>query len=96
MTILDLLAAAGGPTSQAWVKKILIVNIGPKLETQSSTFNLVKFSRTGDLKMLPTLREGDVVYVPNYEEDDKKRFTLLLQNLANIALIISSAGNLKI
>jgi protein involved in polysaccharide export with SLBB domain len=95
MTILDLLSAAGGPTSQAWVKKILIVNIGPKLETKSSTFDLMKFSRTGDLKMLPTLREGDVVYVPNNEEDDKKRLAELLQNLANVALIVSSAGTLK-
>ena len=96
MTILDLLSAAGGPTSQAWVKKILIVNIGPKLETKSSTFDLMKFSRTGDLNMLPTLREGDVVYVPNNEENDKKRFAELLQNLANVALIISSSGSLKL
>jgi protein involved in polysaccharide export with SLBB domain len=90
MTILDLLSAAGGPTSGAWVTKILIVNIGPKLESKTSVFDLMKFSRTGDLRMLPTLREGDVVYVPNNMEDDKKRFAELLQNLANIVLIIST------
>lgn len=94
MTILDLLSAAGGPTSQAWVQKILIVNVGPKLETKSSVFDLLKFSRTGNMMMLPALREGDVVYVPNNQEDDKKRFGLVLQNIANVALIISSAGSI--
>jgi protein involved in polysaccharide export with SLBB domain len=93
MTILDLLSAAGGPTSQAWVKKILIVNIGPNLQTKTSVFDLMKFSRTGDLRMLPALREGDVVYIPNNMEDDKKRFAELLQNLANIVLIITSVRN---
>lgn len=91
MTILDLLSAAGGPTSQAWVKKILVVNVGPNLETKTSVFDLIKFSRSGDLRLLPTIREGDVIYVPNNQEDDKRRFAELLQNLANIALIISSS-----
>ena len=89
MTLLDLLSAAGGPTSAAMVTKILIVNIGPKLEARSSTFDMMKFSRTGDMRMLPTIREGDVIYVPNNNEDNKKRFAELLTNLANIALIIS-------
>lgn len=96
MTILDLLAAAGGPTGQALVSKILVVNMGTKLETQSSIFNLLKFSKTGDLRMLPALREGDVIYVPNNEEDFRKQFTLALQNIANVALIVSSLGGLKL
>ena len=95
MTILDLLSAAGGPTNQAWVKRILIVNIGPNLETKSSVFDLMTFSRTGNLAMLPTLREGDMVYVPNDQEDEKKRLALALQNLANVALIVSSVGIIK-
>lgn len=95
MTILDLLSTAGGPTSQAWVSKILIVNIGPDMQSKTSVFDLMKFSRTGNLTMLPTLREGDVVYVPNNLEDDKKRFAELLQNIANIVLIISSGRNIS-
>lgn len=95
MTILDLLAAAGGPTSGAWVQRILIVNVGPKMETKSSVFDLLQFSRTGNMGMLPTLREGDVVYIPNNQEDEKKRMALVLQNIANVALIISSAGSIK-
>jgi protein involved in polysaccharide export with SLBB domain len=95
LTVLDLLAAAGGPTSQALVTKILVVNMGTGMETKASTFNLLKFSRTGDVRLLPTLREGDVIYVPNNEEDAKKKLALLLQNLANAAIIISQLGSLN-
>lgn len=95
LTILDLLAAAGGPTNQALVKKILVVNMGTGMETKASTFNLLKFSKTGDVRLLPTLREGDVIYVPNNEEDAKKQFTIMMQNLANAAIIVSQLGTLN-
>lgn len=95
MTILDLLTAAGGPTQEAWVRKILIVNIGPDMESKSSVFDLMKFSRTGDLRMLPALREGDVIYVPNNSENDLKKFNDTIQILANLALILSYGSNLN-
>lgn len=96
MTILDLLSAAGGPTTSALVSKILVVNMGTKLETQATTFNLLKFSKSGDLSMLPALREGDVIYVPNNDEDFRKQFAQALQNIANAAVIVSAIGGLKI
>ncbi|MFA6303652.1 MAG: SLBB domain-containing protein [Legionella sp.] len=96
MTILDLLAAAGGPTTQALVSKILVINMGTKLETQASTFNLLKFSKSGDLSMLPALREGDVIYVPNNDEDFRKQFAQVLQNLANAAVLISAFNGFKV
>lgn len=69
MTILDLLAEAGGTTSDALVKKITIVNMSC-CKTQARTFNLLRFSKTAALKDLPVLREGDTVYVPN-EKDSR-------------------------
>ncbi|MEP3629688.1 MAG: SLBB domain-containing protein [Hyphomicrobiales bacterium] len=64
MTILDLLAEAGGPTSAALQKKIVVVNLS-KSRDQARTFNLIKFAKTGDISMLPVVRAGDTVYVPD-------------------------------
>lgn len=64
MTILDLLAEAGGPTSDAYVKKILVVNV-ECCENQARRFNLIKFGKTGDFSKLPVLRAGDTIYIPN-------------------------------
>lgn len=63
MTILDLLAEAGGPTSDALVKKILIVNVSC-CKSKSRKFNLLKFSKTANMKKLPVLRVGDTIYIP--------------------------------
>ena len=64
MTILDLLAEAGGPTNGALQKKIVVVNLS-KSRDQARTFNLIKFAKTGDINMLPVVRAGDTVYVPD-------------------------------
>lgn len=67
MTILDLLAEAGGTNGDALVKKISIVNLSC-CKDQARTFNLVKFSKTGNFASLPVLREGDTIYVPNKKD----------------------------
>lgn len=67
MSILDLLAEAGGPTKIALQDKIIIIsNSGG--ERESRTFDLVAFAQTGDFTKLPVLRAGDTVYLPNKEE----------------------------
>ncbi|WP_310620826.1 SLBB domain-containing protein [Flexibacterium corallicola] len=64
MTILDLLAEAGGPTSNALVEKILVVNLSC-CRDQAQLFDLLDFAKRGDMKDLPVVREGDTVYVPD-------------------------------
>ncbi|WP_096086000.1 SLBB domain-containing protein [Agaribacterium haliotis] len=67
MTILDILAEAGGPTGEAHVKKILVVNLSC-CKNEARSFNLLKFGKTGDFSKLPILRVGDTIYVPNRED----------------------------
>ncbi len=64
MTLLDLLAEAGGQTENALVEKITVVSKSC-CETQARTFDLDEFGRTGDFRLLPVLRAGDTVYVPS-------------------------------
>ena len=73
MTILDLLAEAGGPTGDAYQEKIVVVNLANGNE-QARVFNLVGFAKTGDIKKLPVVRAGDTVYVPNAEQSEWKIF----------------------
>ncbi|MEO1067319.1 MAG: SLBB domain-containing protein, partial [Pseudomonadota bacterium] len=67
MTILDLLAEAGGPTGNALQRKIVVVNISASRD-QARTFDLIKFAKTGDTSRLPIVRAGDTVYVPDKSE----------------------------
>lgn len=64
MTLLDLLAEAGGPTDGAYLKKIVVVN-SSRLETRSVSFNLIRFLKKPDPTELPVLRAGDTLFIPD-------------------------------
>lgn len=90
MTILDLLAQAGGPKESAYLEKITVVNVSC-CQNQARTFDLIAFSKTANLHNLPVLRAGDTVYIP--EESDSLVYKLrtglkdVFQVAATVALI---------
>lgn len=87
MSILDLLAEAGGPTPEALQSRIVVVNMG--VETKASYFNLLKFARTADHKRLPVVRAGDTVYVPDKAQSHWAQFMGVVRDAAQIAGILA-------
>ncbi|MFL0805351.1 MAG: SLBB domain-containing protein [Agarilytica sp.] len=85
MTILDLLAEAGGPNSSALITKIAIINMSC-CKNKARIFNLKKFSRTAKIKDLPLLREGDTIYIPNRNDGRGEK---VRKGLGDIFRIIS-------
>ena len=67
MTILDLLAEAGGPSTSALQDRILVVT-RINDEQQATKFDLEAFASSGDPTLLPLLGPGDTVYVPGREQ----------------------------
>jgi protein involved in polysaccharide export with SLBB domain len=89
MTLLDILAEAGGATPDAHIQNITVVNLSC-CKDQARTFNLSEFSKTGAFQDLPVLRAGDTVYIPNKSESNYAKFrdglTTILQSAALGAL----------
>lgn len=90
MTILDLLAEAGGPTSEAYQERIVVVNRSVA-EPQASSFDLVAFAKGGDFNELPVLRVGDTVYVPNIKESPGAIFRTTLRDVISLISIAALA-----
>lgn len=88
MTVLDLLAEAGGPTPSALQSRILVVNIG--ITEQARQFDLLTFAKTADTRLLPVVREGDTVYVPEQSQHEVRQTIDLLKDLASIASSVNS------
>ncbi|WP_420598216.1 SLBB domain-containing protein [Neptuniibacter sp.] len=78
MTVLDLLAEAGGPKNSALQDRIMVINRIDG-EAHSRLFDLVDFAKTGDFSRLPVLSAGDTVYVPGKEQSSWYRFVSTLQ-----------------
>ncbi|KJG11534.1 sugar ABC transporter substrate-binding protein [Photobacterium kishitanii] len=93
MTILDILAKAGGTTDNAYPEKISVIN-NSRHQGQARTFDLIKFSRTGDYKMLPVLRAGDTVYVPTKDESILANVRLGIQDIFQVLATLALIGSL--
>lgn len=93
MTLLDLLAEAGGPNDDAYVEKIVVVNASCCEET-STSFDLVDFVKNPDFAQLPVLREGDTVYVPNMKRSNWTVFMDTVRDSLSIITLYALAAAL--
>ncbi len=91
MTILDLLAEAGGPSNVALVEQIVVVNTSCCID-QARTFDLAEFSRTAKFTMLPVIRNGDTVYVPNKSDSNLAKFRAGLRDAFEMISLGSLIG----
>lgn len=97
MTILDLIAEAGGPKETAYIEKILIVN-SSCCESRASTFDLVDFMKDPDASRLPVLRVGDTVFIPELSQSNWNNFNDLVADTAgilNVLLMLTNLGWLR-
>ncbi len=86
MTLLDLLAEAGGTSDNAYIERITVVNL-TCCESQASSFNLLEFAKTGDYRAVPVIRAGDTVFVPEKSESFSSTFQDAMQLILGIALL---------
>ncbi|GEA50337.1 sugar ABC transporter substrate-binding protein [Vibrio inusitatus NBRC 102082] len=93
MTILDLLAEAGGPSEQAYLEKISVVNMSC-CQSQARVFDLVEFSKTANFRKLPVIRAGDTVYIPHQRESLMEKARNGLDDVLKIATTIVLIGAL--
>ena len=92
MTILDLLAEAGGPNSDALQRRIVVVNMGK--EVKAFHFDLEKFVRSGDYSLLPVVRPGDTVYVPDKTQSNHARFMEGIKDAAQVVGLLAAIAAL--
>ncbi len=93
MTILDLLAEAGGPTEFAYLEKISVVNLSC-CQNQARTFDLIEFSKTAEYRDLPVIRTGDTVYIPHRRDSFMEKARNSLDDVLRIATAIALIGAL--
>jgi protein involved in polysaccharide export with SLBB domain len=92
MTLLDLLAEAGGPNQGSYQSRIIVLNVLDDGTARSTRFDLPAFARSGDYRRLPLVRPGDTVYVPGLEQSDWHNF---FDNTKDIVSILALGALIK-
>jgi protein involved in polysaccharide export with SLBB domain len=85
MSILDVLAEAGGPSASALIDKIVVVNHSCCKE-QSRVFDLEAFIKKPNSANIPVLRAGDTLYVPDKGQD---LFSQFKDNFFDVVTILA-------
>ncbi len=86
MTLLDLLAEAGGTNGDAYIENITIVNLSC-CKDQARSFDLGNFSRNAAFANLPVLRAGDTVYIPYKSESNFEKFRSGLSDIIQVVAL---------
>lgn len=93
MTILDIIAEAGGPSDNAYLEKISVVNMSC-CQGQARTFDLIDFSKTANIYKLPVLRAGDTIYVPDRRDSLMEKARVGLEDILRLTTTIVLIGAL--
>jgi len=91
MTLLDLLAEAGGTTADAHIENITVVNLSC-CRDQARSFDLRDFSRSAAFTDLPVLRAGDTVYIPFRSESGYEKFRKGLTDIIQVVALGALIG----
>lgn len=91
MTLLDLLAEAGGTNSDAYIENITVVNMSC-CKDQARSFDLSDFSSTAAFAKLPVLRAGDTVYIPFRSESAYEKFRAGLGDVIQAVALVALFG----
>jgi protein involved in polysaccharide export with SLBB domain len=92
MTILDLLAQAGGLSASAESSNIVVVNVDCCERKKVQQFDLIEFSETGDFNQLPRLNSGDTVYVMHKADSTWNRVMENIQETISVISILKILG----
>ena len=92
MTILDLLAQAGGLSTSAESSNIVVVNSQCCGEPQVEKFDLLAFSESGDFNQLPMINAGDTVYVMHKEDSTWNRVFENVQETISVISVLKILG----
>jgi protein involved in polysaccharide export with SLBB domain len=93
LTILDLLAQAGGTTASAWTERITVVNLSC-CKDQARVFDLSAFMRSADFTKLPVVRAGDTVYVPDQTQSTGYQIRQGITDIVRVISLYSLIDNL--
>jgi len=87
MTILDLMAQAGGPSTDAYLEKIVVVNMSC-CQNESRTFDFQEFAKTGDISLIPVLRPGDTVFIPDRTQSNWESFLKAVRDISAVLAFV--------
>jgi len=85
MSLLDLIAEAGGTTNGAYLEQIIIVN--SRLQRQAVSFDMLAYMKSPQDSELPVIRPGDTLFIPDKADSD---WVVFMESVSDIFKVVST------
>ena len=82
------------PNGDALQDRILVVNLSSG-QTQAHLFDLIGSAKSGDVRRVPVVRAGDLVYVPDKNQDTWAQLSEGLSTIVNASSLLAIATVFK-
>ncbi|MCG3118834.1 MAG: hypothetical protein ALAOOOJD_01109 [bacterium] len=86
MSLLDVIALAGGTTDQANLHQVKVISLGGQNAGETRVINVENLLQAASLKSIPVVAPGDVVYVPK-SKNHLGKFVGVLRDLSAFATL---------
>lgn len=93
MSVLDLIAEAGGTNASAYLENIVVVNTSCCID-KASSFDLLAFVKKPDYANLPVIRAGDTLFIPDKSDSNWQIFMDGVTDVFKIVSIFALIGAL--
>lgn len=87
MSVLDLIAEAGGTTGSAYIERVIIVN--SRQERRAVSFDMLAYLKAPQDSELPVIRPGDTLYIPDKTDSD---WVVFMDSVTDIFKVVSTVA----
>lgn len=92
MSVLDLIAEAGGTTSGAYLERVIIVN--SRQQQQAVSFNMMAYLKSPADHALPVIRPGDTLFIADKADSDWVQFMTSVSDIFKVVSTLAILGGL--
>lgn len=94
LDVVGILTMAGGPTSEAYIDRIVIVTKHGEMQHTARTFNMKRYFTQPDYRDIPIIHAGDTIYIPNEKESNWSQLMDILGSALSIVTLFIVGSSL--
>ncbi|PHR87676.1 MAG: sugar ABC transporter substrate-binding protein [Moritella sp.] len=94
LDIVGILTMAGGPTTEAYIDRIVIVTKHGEMQHTARTFNMKHYFIQPDYRDIPIIHAGDTIYIPNEKESNWSQLMDILGSALSVVTLFIVGSSL--
>ncbi|QUM89526.1 SLBB domain-containing protein [Moritella sp. 36] len=94
LDVVGILTMAGGPTTEAYIDRIIILTKRGEMKHSARVFNMKHYLTQPDYRDIPIIHAGDTIYIPNEKESNWSQLLDILGSALSVVTLFIVGSSL--